>query len=138
MTTEDDFQAALDRQPDDWQTRLVFADWLQEHNDPRADGYRALGILNRYVTVYAESYQDYPWFCYSHLPRIDGPSLPDDWFDLLTGGIQTVAGVPTSPKDLFSSEWLDWPSRREAEDAAAEAFTKLPAARRAELLTVAV
>ena len=30
MTTEDDFQAAPDASPDDWQTRLVFAAWLQE------------------------------------------------------------------------------------------------------------
>jgi uncharacterized protein (TIGR02996 family) len=44
MTTEDDFQNALAAQPQDWQTRLVFADWLQEHNDPRAEGYRAMGM----------------------------------------------------------------------------------------------
>ncbi len=43
MTTEDDFQAALDANPDDWQTRLVFADWLDERGDARAEGYRALG-----------------------------------------------------------------------------------------------
>ncbi len=36
MTTEDDFQCALDRNPGDWQTRLVSVDWLQEHGDPRA------------------------------------------------------------------------------------------------------
>ena len=47
MTTEDDFQAALDTNPGDWQTRLVFADWLQERDDPRAEGYRALGLLRR-------------------------------------------------------------------------------------------
>ena len=43
MTTEDDFQAALDANPNDWQTRLVFADWLDERGDVRASGYRALG-----------------------------------------------------------------------------------------------
>ena len=43
VTTEDDFQRALDKNPDDWQTRLVFADWLEERDDPRAEGYRALG-----------------------------------------------------------------------------------------------
>ena len=47
MTTEDDFQAALDADPENWQTRLVFADWLQERGDPRAEGYRALGVLRR-------------------------------------------------------------------------------------------
>ncbi len=38
MTTEEDFQAALDLHPDDWQTRLVFADWLQDRSDSPADG----------------------------------------------------------------------------------------------------
>ena len=37
MTKEDDFQKALDAHPEDWQTRLVFADWLQERGDPRAE-----------------------------------------------------------------------------------------------------
>ena len=38
MTTEDDFQTALDANPEDWQTRLVFADWLEDNGDPqRAD-----------------------------------------------------------------------------------------------------
>jgi uncharacterized protein (TIGR02996 family) len=31
VTTEDDFQAKLDADPSDWQTRLVFADWLEEN-----------------------------------------------------------------------------------------------------------
>ena len=52
MTTEEDFQKALDANPDDWQTRLVFADWLQDRDDPRADGYRALAVLR--VAPYAE------------------------------------------------------------------------------------
>jgi hypothetical protein len=29
MTTEEDFQRQLDLHPDDHQTRLVFADWLE-------------------------------------------------------------------------------------------------------------
>ena len=53
MTTEDDFQVALDTNPGDWRTRLVFPDWLPERSDPRADGYRALGVLRRApVTTY--------------------------------------------------------------------------------------
>ncbi|MBN9120212.1 MAG: TIGR02996 domain-containing protein [Planctomycetes bacterium] len=34
MTSEDDFQAALDPDPDDHNTRLVLADRLQERDDP--------------------------------------------------------------------------------------------------------
>lgn len=45
MTTEDDFQSKLDADPTDWQTRLVLADYLDERDDRRAAGYRALGQL---------------------------------------------------------------------------------------------
>lgn len=45
MTTEQDFHDRLDAEPADWQARLVFADFLQERDDQRAAGYRALGEL---------------------------------------------------------------------------------------------
>lgn len=48
MTTEDDFQNQLDQCPEDHNTRLVFADWLDERNDPRGPGYRALGMCRVY------------------------------------------------------------------------------------------
>ena len=59
MTTEDHFQAALDENPSDWQTRLVLADWLQDRDDPRADGYRVLGRLRRWPL--AEPLGAYIW-----------------------------------------------------------------------------
>lgn len=31
MTTEDELQAILDADPTDWQTRLILADWLDDH-----------------------------------------------------------------------------------------------------------
>lgn len=40
MTTEDDFQNHLDLNPLDFHTRLVFADWLEERDDPRGPAYR--------------------------------------------------------------------------------------------------
>ncbi len=115
MTTEDDFQTQLDAHPGDWQTRLVFADWLEERGDPRADGYRALGVLKR-VPIKAW------WFQYaSALVNKVSPDthvLPMDWYFLLPQGVAQ-----------------GWPEiRREAEDITALAFAKLPAARRAELL----
>ena len=42
------FQDALDADPSDWATRLVFADWLEDRGDPRAAGYRRLGELRKY------------------------------------------------------------------------------------------
>jgi uncharacterized protein (TIGR02996 family) len=125
VTTEDDFQAALDAKPDDWQTRLVFADWLQERNDPRAEGYRALG-QNRLVPklpnqVNKPGYTTRAWA--EGYKWTDG-WLPNDWFPL--------ARAHTSER-----AWTQWAvnkSRREAEDMAALAFAQLPPERRAELL----
>jgi uncharacterized protein (TIGR02996 family) len=132
MTTEDDFQKALDAQPDDWQTRLVFADWLDERGDPRGPGYRAL-TLNRYVLCdrYSSGRLVYVPHQASRIFRDNGSSnngreytFPDDWFDQL-------------PRDTHG--WKDncalFATRRAAEDAAALAFARLPAERRTELLT---
>jgi uncharacterized protein (TIGR02996 family) len=47
MTSEDDFQAKLDETPYDWQTRMVFADYLGDLDDPRAEGYRLMGVRCR-------------------------------------------------------------------------------------------
>ena len=134
MTTEDDFQAALDAHPDDWQTRLVFADWLEERGDPRADGYRALA-LNRYVLC--DRYSGPPLEFLPHqasrifLDKGEDSTgweytFPPDWFNVLPPGIREA---------WSSSGCVMYGTRRGAEDAAALAFTKLPAARRAELLT---
>ena len=85
MTTEDDFQKRLDASPEDWQTRLVFADWLQDQGDPRAEGYRALGALRRVAlvgTLYREGQAVY--LC--ELPGrryAGGPFLPEDWYALV-------------------------------------------------------
>ena len=122
MTTEDDFQRRLRYSPQDWQTRLVYADWLQERGDPRADGYRALGVLRKWPHKCQGQRDDWYW-----LTRVSGqrghPILPDDWFAVLSDGA-----------DVYWPEGHDKIPRREAEDAAALAFAKLPAARRRELL----
>jgi uncharacterized protein (TIGR02996 family) len=129
VTTEDDFQAALDTNPTDWQTRLVFADWLQERNDPRADGYRALGQLRVSPCHFGSDifdaeartkmsagglYRDKWWWCASPDEKFRPHFLPDSWF-------------PAVRVPLFTT-------RREAEDAAALAFGKLLPKRRAKML----
>jgi uncharacterized protein (TIGR02996 family) len=125
MTTEDDFQAALDTNPDDWQTRLVFADWLDERNDPRAEGYRAMGVRRiapvsfgiLWVWLNARWAATYP-------PSVAmrAATLPDDWYDLL-------------PRHKSASNCADArPALRAALNDAARAFAKLPPARRTELL----
>jgi uncharacterized protein (TIGR02996 family) len=126
MTTEDDFQRQLDLNPDDWQTRLVFADFLQERGDPRADGYRALAVLG----VHPHTDGNNGW-CHTANYHNRGPrpsyghcALPPCWYD----------AISPAPSRNDRSWREGWESRRKAEDAAALAFARLPADRRAELL----
>jgi uncharacterized protein (TIGR02996 family) len=134
VTSEDDFQRTLDANPGDWQTRLILADWLQERGDPRADGYRALGALrvcpcHRGSPVFSDadreemrsmdaaggiSTESVFWWCDQSNGKLAPHCLPDDWYVLWRD--------------------LNHDTRRDAENAAAFAFTRLLPARRAELL----
>jgi uncharacterized protein (TIGR02996 family) len=144
MTTEDDFQKKLDAQPEDWQTRLVFADWLQDRGDPRAAGYRALAILQRRPLQGQKSHKDpkdkagktknvdtWWWYCPASDSNLYGMHnhIPRDWFDLLPADEGNKSFWPVH------SDTKGFMSRRGCEDALALAFSKLPSARQAELLT---
>jgi uncharacterized protein (TIGR02996 family) len=127
VTTEDDFQAKLDANPDDWQTRLVFADWLQERGDPRAEGYRALGLLRRVPRLTVRG-------------LLGGTRRPDQW------SFVSSALEPGEWHWKWDAQRLPWhwskkvanrhvnESRRAIEDVAALAFAELPVERRAELI----
>ena len=80
MNCEQDFQKALDANPTDATLRLVFADWLEEHDDPRAEGYRAVGFLQvlpdtdfnyKYSCVVSENWKR---------SRTDLSVVPLDWY----------------------------------------------------------
>lgn len=126
MTTEDDFQSKLDACPDDHHTRLIFADWLDDHSDARAAGYRALGQLSRRPRIMGVG-----WLWQkegSHLnreyPTVPESLLPSIWF----------AALQNWNAGNQKRRWKRWLYRREAEDAAALAFVCLAAKRRTELL----
>lgn len=138
MTTEDDFHAALDKRPADWQTRLVFADWLQDRDDPRAEGYRALGHLRVYpVLIQMErnsAREPGEWyFIFGNLanglaqPRWSLCLVPEAWFKKLTKAHERNR----------NTYWKYYDDRRAADDDAARAFAKLPAKRRAEVFALA-
>lgn len=129
MNCEDDFHAMLDAYPDDWQTRLVFADWLDDRGDPRAEAYRALGRMR--VAPYAVwsgaelrwTYGDYT------CAHGDTSELPRAWFALC------FEAVPDESREEFpGGAWFWMPTRRGAEAVVVTAFARLPEERRAELL----
>jgi uncharacterized protein (TIGR02996 family) len=125
---EEAFQAALDLHPDDHTARLVFADFLEERGDPRAEGYRALAI-GQHRTGKTKAFPC--WWSHVNCKQAKEETggihaqLPHDWWAML----------PLASDALW---WFDARNRREAEDAATKAFSKLPAARRVELLKTEV
>lgn len=135
MTTEEDFQRQLDSDIEDHHTRLVFADWLEEHNDPRAEGYRALGVMQRVpVRLLRLGNAEFYWSYHNgmgsgysngrnimgyHNPFPRQYALPQPWLDKLINNNQS-AGYWAHECGTY------WGSRREAEDAAARAFALLP------------
>jgi uncharacterized protein (TIGR02996 family) len=129
VTTEDDFQAMLDLDPSDHTTRGVLGDWLCEQGDARGEGYTALAALRLYPADDRIEIADgwtkvvnfpWGWRCetYTMFPRA---CLPDAW---------VVAVRMTGAKWVYL-----YPTRREADDAAALAFALLPYLRRLEPLT---
>lgn len=124
MTSEDDFQKQLDANPDDHLTRLVFADWLQERGDLRAEGYRALG-RNRLCPMKdinpSLKTRFGKWYWTDTVTgKPFGHALKDWWYFKVAKLVPQVKG--------------GFATRCEAEDAAALAFVELSASRRAELL----
>lgn len=135
MTTEDDFQAALDRDPKDWQTRLVFADWLDDRGDARGQGYRALGHLRlcpwtneNHVDALGPAPRQWGWV------ELDagkpyGSHLPFSWIARLADAkaVPLASGVGTR----YASQY---PTRRQADDDAATAFARLSPHQKARYL----
>ena len=110
MTTEDDFNAALDADPPNSNARLLFAGWLEERGDERAEGYRALAVNRLFgcdsVTheggVEWLPHQEATWFRRDGAEDDGHDDLPPDWFDALGN----------------RARWSDWtnpyPNRRAA------------------------
>lgn len=125
MTSESDFQAKLDAEPGNHTVRLIFADWLQDRSDPRADGFRALG-KNRLLPHFSQS--SGLWVFWNagaypnevHLGWDDNYYLPGDWFAAAFN--KNLRFIRMAYRDFM-------------EDAAAIAFATLPPERQAELLS---
>jgi uncharacterized protein (TIGR02996 family) len=108
------FLATILEQPDDDTVRLVFADWLQDRGDPRAEGYRALVTLGLAPRRYGGSGRDRRWEWGESL-TCRGSHLCASWYAALA----SATG--------FRTRW-------DAEAAAALAFGTLRPEQRAAIL----
>ena len=124
MTAEHEFDRLLNANPDDWQTRLVFADWLQERDDPRAAAVRALGTLRLHPRSGGCWLSD--GYSSEQLPSDARPEemLPHDWWVEVC---RLYRGI---------NLWPIFGTRRTAEDAAILTWAALSPERRAELLAI--
>jgi uncharacterized protein (TIGR02996 family) len=131
VTSEEDFQSWLDLHPEDWQTRFVFADWLDERGDVRGPGYRAIGV-NRLGPVVGKpgknGFNSHGRWCWAEIVsgRSIRWSITRVWFSKLSCAVQ-----------LTTAQWggyAYYDSRRDAEDDAARAFALLSDKTRAGLL----
>jgi len=126
----------LDAHPGDHQARWILADALEDVPglECLADGYRALAASSLSPTNFEHSdlYPGFDGFWEWWRPLTGSPDeLPEYWFNLVAPW-----RVYCDDNGVLLSK--DFPTRREAEDAAALAFSKLPAARRTLLLAGSV
>lgn len=108
MIDEGSFQAALDADPTDSVTRLVFADWLDEEGDPRGPGYRMMGARGLYP--YFPRVKEGGWGWYREIYRY----APDS-------SVPPHAVVPDGIRDQMYNNYYAG-SRRAAEDNLAKAW----------------
>ncbi len=114
MITEETFQSDLDTNPANHGLRLVFADWLEEQGDPRAEFYRWLG-RNQVAPVNAVFFNtsdSWEWFW--------------AWNQECTEDIQTSC-LPISMNHATAYGINDsFATRRDAEEALAKVFAAHP------------
>lgn len=140
MSDEDAFQAKIDENPEDGLPRLVFADWLEERGDPRAEGYRAMVAIGWVPYFLSDPNEDGlrdEWSCGNYPSPADRngdkSTLPQSWWAEVQA--MHVESAPyqimyTYGRDQFAS----WASRAEMENIVATAFVDLPPPEKSKIL----
>jgi uncharacterized protein (TIGR02996 family) len=130
VTTEEDFQTALDANPHDWHTRLVFADWLQDRDDPRAEAVRALGRLCahpvRIEMMLSEGESADKWKFIWGTDENDGARARELYAECLLPAAWYQCLAKVNP-DEDARWWRYYDTRRAAEDAAVEGYARFRA-----------
>jgi hypothetical protein len=134
MTTEDDFQAMFDEFRFNTDNYGIFADWLRDRDDSRADGYAAMGLLRRsprpvaHVLGYDFAFE---WYdaAYQFSQTDPESDLSTAWFEKLQGG--------TLNEESDQPPHRTYATAREAREDAARAWLLLTADEQAAILAKA-
>lgn len=89
----------------------------------RAAGYRAMAELGHYPERYdwgVGRRVEWSWYSREGYQHIGSQYLPDDWLATLWADARDQA------RDSYHRHWVEYDTRREAEDVAALAFGRLP------------
>jgi len=124
----DAIHAGLDADRADHGLRVLMADVLDVDTPGAGDGWRALGVREHHPDGGGGK-----WWTWFGIATHSFDNLIPDWFDRIDGGkcVDALGRVgPASTRHDYRDFW----TRRAAEEAAAAAFLRLPASRRAELL----
>jgi uncharacterized protein (TIGR02996 family) len=90
MPNELDFLSAIQAVPEDTTTRLVFADWLEDHGDPRAALVRAVVETQEWLDPDLAA-----------LGEITCPVVPKRFLRGWLAGVETVGRVEVDPQGLL-------------------------------------
>jgi len=109
VATEDDFHRLLDAEPDNFDARGIFADWLEQCGDWRAAGYRWMWEKEKVPQHFVfNGVDDWNW-------RADNYYL-DGQGKVYTAGVGEFFLMLTGFYDERHA-WRAWLTRREAEEA---------------------
>jgi hypothetical protein len=140
MTTLDDFKRLLNANPENTDTLLILADWLDDGNGLYGAGYRAMGVLRLYPYHFSATKAQCWGFINAdgrlHNSQMPCNQLPVDWFDRIE---ETRHVIPSS---YYTHPRHNWHTPVGNDrygpfllfKAAAKAFCKLPVERQQELL----
>lgn len=117
LHTENEFRCAIASNHKEFTLLVVFADWLQEHDDPRAAGYRIMARAKKRATggelftIFNAKYHG------NHAVN----DVPDAVFKLLKCTVQIYNGLEGDDTNGGNS-WRDYATRQAADDDLAQAY----------------
>lgn len=114
------FESRLDENPADWDTRRVYADWLEERGDDRlAAAQRWMAANEKHCSALGEP-AGYSWHAF---PKLAVPyRIPDKLVERLPTHPDWERWQHWPPKERGELRYAYYPSRRAAEEALATAL----------------